>query len=180
MRVPLAFQGSTQTAHFLTQHFPVHTSKTSEKEPGALKLTEGDNALTLSSPFGTEDFLKPLSLQDLHQHYNRVCVRLAHTRKIGPWLFDEEQQTLLGDCPVNLSEKETLIVKALAQEPEGLSKAALLTRIWGHDDTIETRTVESHIYGLRQKLESDPQNPCLLISTPQGYKIPVESVCKIL
>ena len=146
MTTPLQFQGTPETQHLLTQHFSIRTDNPAQDTKDVLKLTETGNTFTLSSLFGTEDFEKPLSLQALKQHYNRICARLTRTWKIGPWFFEEDGQMLFADKTIKLSEKEVHILKALIQEPEGLGKAALLTRIWGHDDTIETRTLESHIY----------------------------------
>lgn len=40
-----------------------------------------------------------------------------------------------------------------------LSRQALLREVWGHRSEVLTRTVDSHIWELRKKLEEDPARP---------------------
>jgi DNA-binding response OmpR family regulator len=40
-----------------------------------------------------------------------------------------------------------------------VSRHDLLQEIWGHRAAIVTRTVDSHVSELRQKLEDDPASP---------------------
>ncbi|MCL2707404.1 MAG: winged helix-turn-helix domain-containing protein, partial [Dehalococcoidia bacterium] len=47
----------------------------------------------------------------------------------------------------------------------------LLDKVWGYDYAGDTRTVDVHISWLRQKIETDPQHPCRLITLRGvGYK----------
>ena len=47
----------------------------------------------------------------------------------------------------------------------------LLKAVWNYADTVETHTVETHIYRLRQKIESDPANPKTVLTAQDGYMI---------
>ncbi|MBQ8251724.1 MAG: helix-turn-helix domain-containing protein [Alphaproteobacteria bacterium] len=68
-----------------------------------------------------------------------------------------------------LTEKETdLIVFLVKALPEGASKMDLLTSVWKYRPDIETHTVESHVYALRQKIGEDVAE-MLLKNTPDGY-----------
>jgi DNA-binding response OmpR family regulator len=49
-----------------------------------------------------------------------------------------------------------------------LSREALLRHVWKYEHSVDTRTVDVHVLGLRQKIETDPSNP-LLIETVRGY-----------
>ena len=49
-----------------------------------------------------------------------------------------------------------------------LSREALLRHVWKYEHSVDTRTVDVHVRGLRQKIESDPSNPVLL-ETVRGY-----------
>jgi DNA-binding response OmpR family regulator len=40
-----------------------------------------------------------------------------------------------------------------------LSRQDLLKNVWGHRAAVLTRTVDSHVSELRQKLERDPADP---------------------
>jgi len=47
----------------------------------------------------------------------------------------------------------------------------LLERVWGYDYAGESRTVDVHIQRLRTKIESDPAQPCYLLTVYGiGYK----------
>ena len=68
-----------------------------------------------------------------------------------------------------LTEKETdLIVFLVKSLPEGASKMDLLTSVWKYRPDIETHTVESHVYSLRQKIGEDAAE-LLLKNTSDGY-----------
>jgi two-component system alkaline phosphatase synthesis response regulator PhoP len=49
-----------------------------------------------------------------------------------------------------------------------LSREALLRDVWKYEYSVDTRTVDVHVRGLRQKIEADPSNPVLL-ETVRGY-----------
>lgn len=52
-----------------------------------------------------------------------------------------------------------LLLGLIAREGEVVSRHDLLREVWGHQAAIVTRTVDSHVSELRQKLEPDPANP---------------------
>ena len=67
-----------------------------------------------------------------------------------------------------LTEKENDLLAALANAyPTPLGKEQLLEQVWNYKPDIETHTLESHIYGLRQKLGDRADN--LIKSTSNGY-----------
>ena len=54
-----------------------------------------------------------------------------------------------------LTEKETEILwKLLNKIDHRIPQKELLKEIWGYDESIETRTLETHIYRIRKKLNS--------------------------
>ena len=54
-----------------------------------------------------------------------------------------------------LTEKETAILwKLLNKIDHKVTQKELLKEIWGYDESIETRTLETHIYRIRKKLNS--------------------------
>ena len=72
----------------------------------------------------------------------------------------------------DLTEKETELLKALVDAQEKpIASADILKQIWGYADGLETHTLQTHIYRLRQKLEDDPANPKFLITSNDGYKL---------
>ena len=71
-----------------------------------------------------------------------------------------------------LTDKEFLMVKLLYEaSPRILKKSELLKKIWGYSDNIKTRTLETHIYRLRQKFAEILDNNKIIIYENGGYKI---------
>lgn len=74
--------------------------------------------------------------------------------------------------PVILTEKEKNILIALHKYAgEVVSRDYLLKNIWGYVDGLETHTLETHIYRLRQKIEKNPSVPEILLTEENGYKL---------
>lgn len=55
---------------------------------------------------------------------------------------------------IQLTDKERMLLRYLVQSgADGISRADLLKSVWGYAEEVETHTLETHIYRLRQKLE---------------------------
>jgi DNA-binding response OmpR family regulator len=98
----------------------------------------------------------------------------------------EQAERAFGDCVlqmheavlrrgtqvVRLTEKERDILAALHDAgAAGMERQALLEAVWGYSAAVETHTLETHIYRLRQKIESDPAQPALLLTDERGYRL---------
>lgn len=94
---------------------------------------------------------------------------------LGCYALDVVQNSLSAPHnkkPVKLTEKERAILFLLhAKLPDEVSKDVLLDKVWGYGAQIETHTLETHIYRLRQKIEKDSSNPDFLITTDKGYTL---------
>ncbi len=52
------------------------------------------------------------------------------------------------------------------------SRQVLLERVWGYDYAGDTRTVDVHVRWLREKIETEPAKPVILVTVRgTGYKI---------
>lgn len=81
--------------------------------------------------------------------------------RFGRIVVDTGARTVLRDgdhVPVTPKAFD-LLVALIQNHGRVLSRHDLLKRVWGHRAAIVTRTVDSHISELRQKLEDDPSNP---------------------
>ncbi|MDO8685751.1 MAG: winged helix-turn-helix domain-containing protein, partial [Clostridiales bacterium] len=64
---------------------------------------------------------------------------------------------------IELSYKEFELLKLLVKNTGiALSRNTLLEKVWGYDFFGETRTVDVHIYNLRQKIEDDYNHPVFI------------------
>ncbi len=74
---------------------------------------------------------------------------------------------------ISLTEKETAILSFLYKNKGNIvPRAELLRAVWGYADNVQTHTLETHIYRLRQKIEQDPANPQILMTRNDGYCVP--------
>lgn len=65
-----------------------------------------------------------------------------------------------------------LLLALLAREGRVASRPELLREVWGHAAAVTTRTVDTHVAGLRAKLEADPASPVHLLTVwKAGYRL---------
>lgn len=92
----------------------------------------------------------------------------------GPYNLDPFTKTLLrpGADPLRLTDKECDILVMLAMAgDEGVQRETLLEAVWGYKQALETHTLETHIYRLRQKIEEDAGQPQYLKTIENGYRL---------
>jgi DNA-binding response OmpR family regulator len=97
---------------------------------------------------------------------------------VGPYTFRPAKK-LLHDSAKNrrirLTDKETAVLKFLYRSEAAVNRQILMHEVWGYNSSVTTHTLETHIYRLRQKIESDPANPSLLITEGGGYRLRPEA-----
>jgi two-component system alkaline phosphatase synthesis response regulator PhoP len=73
---------------------------------------------------------------------------------------------------IDLSSKEFALLSYFIAHPvETLSRDRLLDAVWGYENYPSTRTVDTHIVHLRQKLEPNPEEPRFILTVHgSGYK----------
>lgn len=91
---------------------------------------------------------------------------------VGSYVLQIGQNRLIraGGEPIVLTDTEARLLCVLAEAGgDVLSRDALLAQVWGYRADIDTHTVETHIYRLRQKIEADPASPSVLVTQGAGY-----------
>ncbi len=75
--------------------------------------------------------------------------------------------------PVVLRPREFDLLVALCRARGAVvSRGDLLNRVWGYDPMVVTRTVDTHIAALRQRLEADAEDPRLVLTVwKAGYRL---------
>lgn len=80
-----------------------------------------------------------------------------------------------NDHTTRLTDREVDLVMALYHAPDhSLDRATLLSDVWGYAENVETHTLETHIYRLRQKLETEIGLLDLIVTDQGTYKLMVE------
>ncbi len=94
---------------------------------------------------------------------------------IGSYTFRPAAKLLLDsetNKKVRLTEKETAILKYLYRSGDKVvAREVLLDEVWGYNAGVDTHTLETHIYRLRQKIEDDPSDTRLLVTESGGYRL---------
>jgi DNA-binding response OmpR family regulator len=75
---------------------------------------------------------------------------------------------------VRLTELERRLLAFLAEcGGAPVDRDRLLRAVWGYGPGLETHTVETHIWRLRQKIETDDPATHFLLTEPGGYRLTV-------
>ena len=124
----------------------------------------------IAKPFRTNELLARLQAQ----------IRLFDASEdavfnVGPFTFRPAAKLFIGPDKkqrIRLTAKEVDIIRYLYRYANRVvSRQVLLDEVWGYNAGITTHTLETHVYRLRQKIESDPSNCRLLITAPGGYML---------
>jgi len=132
---------------------------------------------------GADDYLaKPFSPDELISRIEAVRRRMAPDEK-----RKAHEQLSLGDLTINFKKRlviakgeearltriEWLLLSELAQNAGRLMLySELLTRVWGPEYRDDVQILRTWISRLRNKVESDPNNPTLIRTIPKtGYMI---------
>lgn len=136
--------------------------------------TEGD-----LSGIGAADILtKPFRMGALLTRL-RALIRVFENSDdavltIGPYTFQPASKHLVEDEAriIRLTEKEASILKYLYRAGNVMvTREVLLHEVWGYNPAVTTHTLETHVYRLRQKIEKDPSNACILVTDSGGYRL---------
>jgi DNA-binding response OmpR family regulator len=122
----------------------------------------------VAKPFGVSELLARVRAQLRVFDNSEAAVFL-----IGPYVFRPSArllQDLARNRKVRLTDKEVSILKYLYRAGgKPVPRQTLLNEVWGYSSSVATHTLETHIYRLRQKVEVDPSEPRLLLTTAGGY-----------
>jgi DNA-binding response OmpR family regulator len=150
-----------------------------ERPVPVLMLTARDDEsdLLVGLAVGADDYLtKPFSMRELTARVHALVRRAARSSAAAASLR-------LGDLEINLAERRVqragveahltptefdLLVHLASKPRTVLPRERLLADVWGWADASGTRTVDSHVKGLRRKLGSD------LIRTVHGVGYALE------
>jgi two-component system alkaline phosphatase synthesis response regulator PhoP len=134
----------------------------------------------LGLKIGADDYVtKPFSLMELIARIEPVLRRtLKKIETIERYQFGDvfidfkKHEATKGGAALELSPREFKILKCLIEHRgEVVSRDQLLDEVWSYDSFPLTRTVDTHIAKVRQKIETTPNNPRFLITVHGlGYK----------
>ena len=145
----------------------------------------------LGLEMGADDYIvKPFSPREVISRIKAVLRRTAPqaenahapqqeltTLHFGSLEIQPERYSVrIGGAPVNLTPREVDVLTLLASNPGRVfDRDQILSRIWGYDFFGDTRTVDTHIKRLRQKIDCEEMGKKWDIVTVygKGYKFEV-------
>lgn len=129
---------------------------------------------------GADDYVtKPFSIRELVARARALLRRTAPPEgaaarvRVGEATADFKQYAVFkGERRYPLTPMEVSLVKMFLSHPhEVITRERLLNEIWGFDAFPTTRTVDTFLLRLRQKIETDPRRPKHFITVHgAGYK----------
>jgi DNA-binding response OmpR family regulator len=128
---------------------------------------------------GADDYVtKPFSFMELLARVEAVLRRAHRTAAGDEYEFGtirldfRTYQASKQEEQLELTPREFRILRYFIDHAnEVVSREALLNHVWGYDSSAFTRTVDTHMARLRQKIENVPSEPRHLLTVHRvGYK----------
>jgi two-component system response regulator RegX3 len=127
----------------------------------------------VTKPFSVRELLGRVRAQLRRRELDRSGDGERASIDSGPVSIDLARHlvTVRGE-PVNLTRSEFQVLRLLAESPgEVFSRKQIMEELWQTEFRGDVRACDVHISNLRQKVESDAQNPELVVTVRRvGYK----------
>ena len=127
----------------------------------------------MTKPFGFRELLSRIRalLRRAYGELSKTGANIIFIRDIS--IDRSKGRAVQGEKDLNLTPTEFRLLVYLAEYPgQALSRDQILAAVWDADtDMIDERVVNVHIRRLREKIESDPSKPEILLTVPGiGYR----------
>jgi len=129
---------------------------------------------------GADDYLtKPLSPREL---FLRISAIMRRTKKVvlisemrrGPFSLDRRNLKLfLHGQPLDLTTTEFKLLTTLMENDDAVhTRADLLREVWGYNGDVATRTLDTHVKRLREKLGEEGK--CIITVRGTGFQFKID------
>jgi two-component system alkaline phosphatase synthesis response regulator PhoP len=129
---------------------------------------------------GADDYItKPFDIQELTARIEAIFRRSGKQvtyndqLRIGSADVDFAANTIVrAEQTMELTRVEAQLLRYLVHnEGKVLPREQIMGDVWGHDYLLSSRTIDTHVTHLRQKIEENPANPRHIITVHRvGYK----------
>ena len=142
-----------------------------------LSARDGEVNKTIGLELGADDYLaKPFGIRELIARTRALLRRSQATNSTSAEVsasgiaLDDDAHTATGEHgPIDLTPREFELMSCLMHNAgKVVSREDLLREAWGWEFITETKTVDTHIKRLRDKIEAAGYNP-QVVETVRGY-----------
>ena len=128
---------------------------------------------------GADDYItKPFSFMELLARLEAVMRRTRRELPPDQVAFGDvkldfrKYQASKAGAPMDLTQREFRILRYFLDHANSVvTRESLLHHVWGYDPSAMTRTVDTHVARLRQKIETTPAEPKHLLTVHRvGYR----------
>ena len=132
------------------------------------KKIDNNNILLIDEfPIKIEKLIEKINIHLIKQKYN-----FQSNINIKDYVLNLNSRVISNKKKqLKLTEREIDIILFLKQNKKSQSVASLQSKVWGYSLSLETHTVETHIYRLRKRMNNMFDDNNFIISDKVGYKI---------
>ena len=127
----------------------------------------------VTKPFGLMELIERVNAQ-LRRAQSRTTNARQQVITLGDVTIDPDARTVTrAGHNVSLTPRAfDLLIALINLNGKVATREQLLQTVWGHRGNVVTRTVDSHVSELRQKLEENPDNPRFILTVYKtGYRL---------
>ena len=130
-------------------------------------FSEGNILIVNEFPIKIDKLIEKIKLNILKNNFN-----FKSNISVGKYLLDDNSRKIIyKNLEANLTEQEVKVLLYLKKFKKPVKVKDLQKHIWGYNLDLETHTVETHIYRLRQKFSKIFKDNSLIQSSKNGYFI---------
>lgn len=110
----------------------------------------------MTKPFESRELVARIRVQ-LREKNNTLDKEKDERIVVGKLIINtKEREVLFDGRKINLTKMEYELLKILAENPkQTFSRENLLDKVWGYENFPTTRTVDTHVLQVRQKISDD-------------------------
>ena len=134
------------------------------------------NSNNLNSELFTDKVSLPTTIKDINFVIENSIIKKKFLEnssiKIKDYILDKNEKKLINDKKfVLLTEKEVQLLELFLSDSQPINRNKILNKVWKYSKDADTHTVETHIYRLRKKINSEFGDDNFIFNEKDGYRL---------